>query len=180
MRCWQIERCSHDSWTWLAGFAELNSSRAFDDRPDYEAFVDLIAQRFNARATKRLAVERPMLKSLPTRRTAEYEELPARVSKYAIFTVKGAQYSAPSQLIGHRLMVRQYAQHIECWLGGRCVLERRPRRKCLKREGKSVNLSSATVPRLRKARPGGACSQMESEPNRGRLHRAAWRTCRGP
>jgi hypothetical protein len=33
--------------------------------------------------------------------------LPARVSKYAIFTVKGAQYSAPSQLIGHQLMVRQ-------------------------------------------------------------------------
>ena len=28
------------------------------------------------------------------------------------------QYSAPSQLIGHRLMVRQYAEHIECWLGG--------------------------------------------------------------
>lgn len=32
--------------------------------------------------------------------------LPARVSKYAIFTVKGVQYSAPSQLIGHRVMVR--------------------------------------------------------------------------
>ncbi|MCU0924374.1 MAG: IS21 family transposase [Burkholderiaceae bacterium] len=44
--------------------------------------------------------------------------------KYAIFTVKGVQYSAPSQLIGHRLMVRQYAQHIECWLGGQCVLQR--------------------------------------------------------
>jgi hypothetical protein len=102
----------------------LRGSRAFDDRAGYETFVDLIVQRFNTRATKKLAVERPMLKSLPTRRTAEYEELPARVSKYAIFTVKGAQYSAPSQLIGHRLMVRQYAQHIECWLGGQCVLKR--------------------------------------------------------
>ena len=58
------------------------------------------------------------------RRTAEYEEVPARVSKYAIFTVRGAQYSAPSQLIGHRLMVRLYSDHIECWLGGTCVLER--------------------------------------------------------
>ena len=48
--------------------------------------------------------------------------MPARVSKYAIFTLKGVQYSAPSQLIGQRLMVRQYAQHIECWLGGQCVL----------------------------------------------------------
>jgi hypothetical protein len=80
--------------------------------------------RLNTRATKRLDVERPLLKALPARRTAEFEERPARVSKYAIFTIKGAQYSAPSQLIGHRLMVRQYAQHIECWLGGQCVLKR--------------------------------------------------------
>jgi hypothetical protein len=102
----------------------LRGSREFDDRPGYERFVGEIVQRFNARVTKRLAVERPMLKALPVRRTAEYEELPARVSKYAIFQVKSEQYSAPSQLIGHRLMVRQYAQHIECWLGGQCVLRR--------------------------------------------------------
>jgi hypothetical protein len=104
----------------------LRGSRSFDDRAGYEAFVDTIVQRFNTRVAKRLEVERPMLRALPARRTAEYEELPARVSKYAIFTVKGVQYSAPSQLIGHRVMVRQYAQHIECWLGNQCVL-RRPR-----------------------------------------------------
>ena len=117
----------HDSLkTALDQALRLRGSRCFDERAGYEALVDLIVQRFNARAAKRLALERPMLKALPARRTAEYEELPARVSKYAIFTVKGVQYSAPSQLIGHRLMVRQYAQHIECWLGGQCVL-RRPR-----------------------------------------------------
>ena len=102
----------------------LRASRSFDARADYEAFVTQIVQRFNTRAAKFLAVERPMLKPLPVRRTAEYDEIPARVSKYAIFSIKGAQYSAPSQLIGHRLMVRQYAQHIECWLGGQCVLSR--------------------------------------------------------
>jgi transposase InsO family protein len=115
----------HDSLkTALDQALRLRGSRRFDDRAGYETFVDQVVQRFNARAAKRLAVERPMLKPLPPRRTAEYEELPARVSKYAIFTVKGVQYSAPSQLIGHRLMVRQYAQHIECWLGGQCVLQR--------------------------------------------------------
>ena len=115
----------HDSLkTALDQALRLRGSRAFDERAGYAVFVDQIVQRLNARAAKRLATERSMLKSLPARRTAEYEELPARVSKYAIFTVKGAQYSAPSQLIGHRLMVRQYAQHIECWLGGQCVLQR--------------------------------------------------------
>jgi hypothetical protein len=102
----------------------LRGSRCFDDRTSYEAFVDTIVQRFNARVAQRLAAERPQLKPLPPRRTAEYEELTARVSKYAIFSVKGVQYSAPSQLIGHRLSVRLYAQRIECWLGGQRVLER--------------------------------------------------------
>ncbi|KAF1005379.1 MAG: hypothetical protein E5299_02262 [Burkholderia gladioli] len=114
----------HDSLkTALDQALRLRGSRRFDDVDAYEAFVEQIVQRFNARAATRLAVERPMLRALPARRTAEYEEMPARVSKYAIFTVKGVQYSAPSQLIGHRLMMRQYAQHIECWLDGRRVLE---------------------------------------------------------
>lgn len=100
----------------------LRGSRSFDTRPDYETFVDTIVQRMNTRAAKPLATERAMLKPLPVRRTAEFEEIPARVSKYAVFTLKGVLYSVPSQLIGHRLMVRQYAQHVECWLGGQCVL----------------------------------------------------------
>ena len=100
----------------------LRGSRSFDTRPDYETFVDTIVQRMNTRAAKFLVTERAMLKPLPVRRTAEFEEIPARVSKYAIFNLKGALYSVPSQLIGHRLMVRQYAQHVECWLGGHCVL----------------------------------------------------------
>ena len=100
----------------------LRGSRAFDDVSGYEAFVEQIVQRFNARAARRVADERAVLRPLPARRTAEYEEIPARVSKYGIFTVKTMQYSAPSQLIGHRLMVRLHERHIECWLGGQCVL----------------------------------------------------------
>lgn len=115
----------HDSLkTALDQALRLRGSRAFEDLADYERFVDTIVQRMNARVSKRLGAERPMLKALPARRTAEYEEVPARVSKFAVFTAKDAQYSAPSQLIGHRLMVRVYVQHIECWLGGQRVLER--------------------------------------------------------
>jgi hypothetical protein len=102
----------------------LRGSREFGDRADYDAFVEQIVQRMNARVACRFAAERAALRSLPPRRTAEYEELPARVSKYALFNVRGALYSAPSQLIGHRLMVRLYADRLQCWLGGQCVLER--------------------------------------------------------
>lgn len=115
----------HDSLkTALDQALRLRGSRAFDERAGYEAVVGQIVARLNARIAVRLVVERAALGPLPARRTAEYEEVPARVSKYAIFTVRGVQYSAPSQLIGHRVMVRLYADHMECWLGGTRVFER--------------------------------------------------------
>jgi hypothetical protein len=62
----------HDSLkTALDQALRLRGSRCFDDRSGYETFVEQIVQRFNARAAKRQAVERPMLRPLPPRRTAE-------------------------------------------------------------------------------------------------------------
>ncbi len=101
----------------------LRGSSAFDDRQAYEAFIEIVVQRMNARVEKRLVAERSALHPLPTRRTAEFDELPARVSKYGIFTVKGEQYSAPSRLIGHRLSARVYVDRVECYLSGQCVFE---------------------------------------------------------
>jgi transposase InsO family protein len=101
----------------------LRGTTDFADRAAYESLVEGVVQRMNARVEERLTVERSMLCPLPARRTAEFDEVPARVSKYCIFTVKGAQYSAPSRLIGHRMTVREYAQHVECWLGGQRVYE---------------------------------------------------------
>ncbi|MEY3937577.1 MAG: hypothetical protein RL659_418, partial [Pseudomonadota bacterium] len=67
----------------------LRGTRSFETRADYEAFVNTIVQRMNVRSAKLLAAERAMLRPLPARRTAEFEEIPARVSKFAIFTLKG-------------------------------------------------------------------------------------------
>lgn len=88
----------------------LRGSREFTDRASYDAFVEDAVRRMNARVARRA--------------TAEYEEVPARVSKYGVLSVRGVLYSAPSRLIGHRLSVRLYPRHIEGWLGGRPVLER--------------------------------------------------------
>ncbi len=60
------------------------------------------------------------------------------MSEFAIFTLKGVLYSLPSQLIGDRLMMRQYAQHVEGWLGGQCVVSL-PRAKPV--EGQRVSRS---------------------------------------
>jgi len=100
----------------------LRGSRRFETRAEYDAFVATMVQRMNARLGKRVEAERAVLRTLPARRTAEYTEVPARVSKFGTFIVNRVLYSAESRLIGHRLMVREYAEHIEGWLGGVCVL----------------------------------------------------------
>ncbi len=101
----------------------LRGSCNFESRIAYAAFVETIVQRLNARIEKRFSPERIALRPLPTRRTAEFDEICARVSKYGIFTIRGVQYSAPSRLVGHRVIVRQYADRIECWFGGQRVHE---------------------------------------------------------
>jgi len=96
----------------------LRGSRSFASLEDYRRFVGEVSVRLNARIAKAFAVERSMLRALPPRRTAEYEELQARVSKFGTFNVRGALYSAPSRLIGHRLTVRLYLERVEVYVGG--------------------------------------------------------------
>lgn len=96
----------------------LRGSRGFAALEDYRQFVGEVSVRLNARIAKGFAVERPTLRALPVRRTAEYEELQARVSKFGTFNVRGVLYSAPSRLIGHRLTVRVYVERVEAFVGG--------------------------------------------------------------
>jgi len=53
---------------------------------------------------KALSVERARLQALPKTRSNDYEELDARVSKFALIWIKHVLYSVPSRLIGHRLV----------------------------------------------------------------------------
>ena len=96
----------------------LHGSRAFDALQGYEQFVAEVVRRLNARCARGWEAERACLKPLPTRRTADFEEVDARVSKYGVFTAKSSMYSVPSRLVGHRLKVRLFSDHLEAWLGG--------------------------------------------------------------
>lgn len=96
----------------------LRGSRDFAHLDEYRAFVSEVVVRLNARIAARLTVERGTLRALPPWRSAEYEEVPARVSKFGTFSLRGVLYSAPSRLIGHRLAVRRYADRVEAFVGG--------------------------------------------------------------
>lgn len=100
----------------------LRGSRSFAALDGYRQFVSDVSVRLNARIAKAFAIERSTLRALPPRRTADYEELQARVSKFGTFNVRGVLYSAPSRLIGHRLTVRMYMERVEAFVGGMKLL----------------------------------------------------------
>ena len=78
--------------------------------------------RRNRRNAAAFRIEREQLQELPERRTTDFVEEEARVTRCGTFTVRGVLYSAPSRLIGHRLKVRLYSDRLECFLSGAMVL----------------------------------------------------------
>lgn len=103
----------------------LRGHRDFPDLDAYRRFVAEVFGRLNARVARKFSEERGMLKALPVRRSSDYEEVDARVTKFGTITVKKVLYTAPSRLVGHRLKVRVYSEKLEGWLGNVCVLELR-------------------------------------------------------
>jgi len=100
----------------------LRGHRDFDDRAAYEAFVREVVMRRNRRNAAAFRLEREQLRELPPRRTSDFVEDEARVTRCGTFTVRDILYSAPSRLIGHRLKVRVYSDRLECYLSGAMVL----------------------------------------------------------
>lgn len=102
----------------------LRGHREFADRTAYEALVREVIMRRNRRHTAAFRIERELLLDLPPRRTTDFVEEEARVTRCGTFTVRAILYSAPSRLIGHRLKVRLYSDRLDCYLGGALVLTR--------------------------------------------------------
>jgi transposase InsO family protein len=101
----------------------LRGDREFAELLSYEQFLAETVRRLNARCARAWEIERTSLRPLPVRRTVDFEEIDARVSKFGVFSAKSALYSVPSRLAGHRLKVRLYRAHLEAWLGGVKVFE---------------------------------------------------------
>lgn len=99
----------------------LRGHRDFADRAAYEEFLREILMRRNRRHAAAFRLEREQLMELPARRTTDFVEEEARVTRCSTFTVRGILYSAPSRLIGHRLKVRIYGERLDCYLSGALV-----------------------------------------------------------
>jgi len=102
----------------------LRGHRDFEDRAAYEAFVREAVMRRNRRNAAAFRIEREHLQDLPVRRTTDFVEEEARVTRCSTFTVRAILYSAPSRLIGHLVKVRLYSDRLDCYLSGALVLTR--------------------------------------------------------
>jgi hypothetical protein len=116
----------------------LRGSRDFDDLDAYRGFVDEIVGRRNANNRKRIELERPMLRPLPKRRTADYEEKIVIVTSSGGFMLRRVFYTAPSRLIGHRLRVHLYDDRLECFLGATSMMTLRRGRPVSENKGGHV------------------------------------------
>ena len=106
----------------LAQALLLRGSNDFADLPLYRRFVAEVVGRANADRRRALEIERSFLKSLPRRRTTDFEEDLVTVTRNGGFLLRRVFYTVPSRLIGHRLRVRIYDERIECFLGSEPVL----------------------------------------------------------
>ncbi len=106
----------------------LRGSRDFPDLDTYRRFVAEVVGRANARRREVLAVEKPVLRPLPPRRTVDYEEAQALVTSAGGFVLRRVFYTVPSRLVGHHLRLRVHDDRLECFLGGTLVLTLPPGR----------------------------------------------------
>lgn len=114
----------------------LRGSRDFADRVAYTRFLREILDRRNAGRAKRLAQERAVLAPLPRGRQESYKRVQPRVGVGSVIHVDRNAYSVHSRLVGERVDVRLYAEHLEVWYAG-SVVHRIPR---LRGQGKhSIN-----------------------------------------
>lgn len=106
----------------------LRGSRDFETREEYQAFLEQIFRELNAGRRERLEEERRVLHRLPEKKLGSFTRLDVRVGPSSTINVKHITYSVPSRLIGEKVQVRLYSEHLELWYGQRAI-ERLPRQR---------------------------------------------------
>jgi transposase len=95
----------------------LRGSRNFNDLSEYECFLVKLFKQLNAGRRQRYEQEQTMLRRLPERRIEACKKLTVKVGPSSTIRVNHNVYSVDSRLIGERIQVRLYMQHLEIWYG---------------------------------------------------------------
>jgi hypothetical protein len=94
----------------------MRASYDFASVSDYQAFIDAVVAKLNARRGEKFKAEQQALQPLPKYRVADYEVLTARVSTRSTIEVRCILYSVPSRLIGRQLEIYLYHDRLVAYL----------------------------------------------------------------
>ena len=101
----------------------LRGSRDFDSVEQYRAFLGEILEKANVLRIPRMAEEIGKMRLLNVSKLAEYKEYSCCVRNGSTITVDRRIYSVPSRLIGEKVRVYRYEDHIEIFFKGVSQLE---------------------------------------------------------
>lgn len=99
----------------------LRNSRDFVDRREYEQFLAKLFKQLNAGRNKRFLEEQAVLHRLPKHRIEACKKSTTRVGPSSTIRVNHNVYSVDSRLIGERIRVCLFMEHLEIWYGQKKV-----------------------------------------------------------
>jgi hypothetical protein len=101
----------------------LRGSRDFESVEAYEAWVQSVLSKNNARRSEKVSEELSAMTPLSVSRLPEHTTEDVHVSRESTIRVKHNTYSVPSRLIEATVKARIYEDRLEVWYGGARQLE---------------------------------------------------------
>lgn len=104
----------------------LRCSIDFDSIDDYRLFLRELFARLNRGRRERFLEEQRVLRRLPERHLSSFTRLEVRVGRASTIRVSNNTYSVASRLIGEKVQVQLFADHLDLYYGQKRV-DRLPR-----------------------------------------------------
>jgi hypothetical protein len=100
----------------------MRGSKDFNSLEAYRDFVNEQVVKHNTRIQHLVKEEKEFLKPLPKFKAQDFDVEFIGVPTTSIITIRQVHYSVPSKLIGTKLKVHIYDDHIECFFGSEKVI----------------------------------------------------------
>ncbi len=99
----------------------LRGRRDFPTRKDYALFLESLFAQLNSNRQERCNEELAVLRALPAMRMATCTKFTVRVGPGSTIRIKHNVYSVHSRLIGEKVTVQLFSEHLDVWYGQRRV-----------------------------------------------------------
>ncbi len=116
-----VEQRHHRFKTAVDQALMLRGSRDFTSLKQYEIFLRDLTRQLNQGRKERFGKEQERLKPLPSTRLETCSRVDVKVNRGSTIRVHRNTYSVHSRLIGERVTVRLYHDHLDVWYGQKCV-----------------------------------------------------------